>query len=130
MNLFGDQRKKYQYVGESISTTMIAMNNNNNNNNLINNNNTNHHHHQQQVLNSFSTTTTSDGCTTTDKSTVSSDSSGVCTQFGDDYRDVFVEPRHLEEIKGHDNHINHNWRTKERVCFLFDSNNVYDLNFI
>ena len=38
----------------------------------------------------------------------------------------------LEKLttNSNDNHINHNWRTKERVCFLFDSNNVYDLNFI
>lgn len=31
------------------------------------------------------------------------------------FREVFNEPRHLEEIRGHDEVINQNWRTKERV---------------
>lgn len=135
MSLFvGRERKKFhQHVGESSiskTTTMMMismMNNNNNNNNLINNNNTNHHHHRQQqkLRHSISTTITSDGgggcCTTTDKLTISSDSSGSCihNQFGDDYRDVFIDPRHLDEIKGHDDHINQNWRSKERVCIFF-----------
>lgn len=43
-------------------------------------------------------------------------------QLDEDYlifREVFNEPRHLEEIKGHDEIINQNWRTKERVIYLF-----------
>lgn len=61
-------------------------------------------------------------CSTTfDNGTEKSISQSSESSQNDDFvlqREVFIEPRHLELIRGHGDLINQNWRTKERVSLI------------